>query len=108
MSNNLKELIYSLEPLAYYFGIKPDEFWNAEYRQINLYLQTNMIKIIDDFKMQIQLQEATTDKLIKADSMSKRPKVIPLRKMFSKLFKEEPKIEIQSPQEQIARLRKLK
>ena len=101
-------MVYGLEPLAYYFGINPDEFWNAEYRQINLYLQTNMVKIIDDFKMQIQLQEASTDKLIKADSMSKRPKVIPLRKMFAKLFKEEPKIKIQSPQEQIVRLRKLK
>lgn len=88
--------------------MKPDEFWNSEYRQINLYLQINMIKILDDFKMQITLQEAVTDKLIKADSMSKKPKVISLRKMFSKLFKEEPKIKIQSPEEQIARLRKLK
>ena len=60
--------------------MKPEEFWNCEYRQINLYLQTNMFKIVDDFKMQIQLQEAVTDKLIKADSMTKRPKVIPLRK----------------------------
>lgn len=97
-----------MEPLAYYFNMKPNEFWNSEYRQINSYLQINMIKILDDFKMQITLQEAVTDKLIKADSMSKRPKVIPLRKMFSKLFKEEPKIKIQSTQEQIARLRKLK
>lgn len=88
--------------------MKPEEFWNCEYRQVNLYLQTNMFKIVDDFKMQIQLQEAVTDKLIKADSMTKRPKVIPLRKMFAKLFKEEPKIKYQSPQEQIARLRKLK
>lgn len=94
--------------MAYYFGIKPEEFWDSEYKQINLYLQTNMIKILDDFKMQITLQEAVTDKLIRADSMSKRPKVIPLRKMFNKLFKEEPKIRIQSPEEQIARLRKLK
>ena len=46
-----------------------------------------MEKILDDFKMQIVLQEAVTDKLIKADSMNKKPKVIPLRKMFSKLFK---------------------
>ena len=45
-----------------------------------------MAKILDDFKMQIVLQEAVTDKLIKADSMSKKPKVIPLRKMFNKLF----------------------
>lgn len=88
--------------------MKPEEFWNCEYRQVNLYLQTNMFKIVDDFKMQIQLQEAVTDKLIKADSMTKRPKVIPLRKMFAKLFKEESKIKYQSPQEQIARLRKLK
>ena len=40
--------------------------------------------------------------------MSKRPKVIPLKKMFAKLFETEPKIKYQSPQEQIARLRKLK
>jgi hypothetical protein len=88
--------------------MKPEEFWNSEYRQIDSYLQINMIKILDDFKMQITLQEAVTDKLIKADSMSKRPKIIPLRKMFSKIFKEEPKMKIQSPEEQIARLRKLK
>ena len=88
--------------------MKPDEFWNCEYRQLNTFLQINMIRILDHFKGQITLQEAVTDKLIKADSMTKRPKVIPLRKMFSKLFKEEPKIKIQSPEEQIARLRKFK
>lgn len=100
--------MYALEPLAYYFNMKPDEFWNCEYRHINTFLQTNMVRILDDFKMQIMLQEAVTDKLIKADSMSKRPKVIPLKKMFAKLFETEPKIKYQSPQEQIARLRKLK
>ena len=88
--------------------MKPDEFWNCEYRQLNTFIQINMIRILDDFKRQITLQEAVTDKLIKANSMTKRPKVIPLRKMFSKLFKEEPKIKYQSPEEQIARLRKLK
>ena len=67
--------------------MKPNEFWNCEYKTINIYLQTNMEKILDDFKMQIVLQEAVTDKLIKADSMNKKPKVIPLRKMFNKLFK---------------------
>lgn len=101
-------MIYALEPLAYYFEMKPEEYWNCEYRQINLYLQTNMFKIVDEFKMQIQLQEAVTDKLIKADSMSKRPKVIPLKKTFNKLFPSQPKIKYQSPEEQIARLRKLK
>lgn len=88
--------------------MKPDEFWNCEYRHINIFIQTNMVRLLDDFKMQIMLQEAVTDKLIKADSMNKRPKVIPLKKMFAKLFETEPKIKYQSPQEQIARLRKLK
>ena len=85
-----------MEPLAYYFSMKPDEFWNCEYKTINLYLQTKMTKILDDFKIQITLQEAVTDKLIQADSMRKKPKVIPLRKMFNKLFKEEPKIKLNS------------
>ena len=64
--------------------------------------------MLDEFKMQVVLQEAVTDKLIKADSMSKRPKVVPLKKTFNKLFPSEPKIKYQSPEEQIARLRKLK
>lgn len=88
--------------------MKPEEFWASEYRAINLFLQTNMTKILDDFKIQIVLQEAVTDKLIKADSMSKRPKVVPLKKMFAKLFPKEKKTKYQSPEEQIARLRKLK
>lgn len=81
-------MVFALEPLAYYFNMKPQEFWNCEYKTINTYLQTNMTKILDDFKLQIVLQEAVTDKLIRADSMSKRPKITPLRKMFNKLFKQ--------------------
>lgn len=108
LSKTLKEMILALEPLSYYFNMKPEEFWNCEYRYINTFIQTNMIRLLDDFKMEIILQEAVTDKLIKADSMSKRPKVIPLKKMFAKLFEKECKIKYQSPQEQIARLRKLK
>lgn len=51
-----------------------------------MYCEMNMIRIKDDFKQQIVIQEATTDKLIKADSMSKNPKILPLRTMFKKLF----------------------
>jgi hypothetical protein len=40
----------------------------------------------DDFKRNIVLQEAVTDKMIQADSMSRRPKIVPLRKMFKELF----------------------
>lgn len=97
-----------MEPLAYYFNMKPNEFWECEYRNLNIFLQINMIRILDDFKMQIMLQEAVTDKLIKADSMSKRPKVVSLKKMFNKLFEEKNKVHYQSPKEQMERLRKLK
>lgn len=89
--------------------MKPEEFWDAEYKQINAFIQANTIKVVDDFKLQIQLQEAVTDKLIKASMMSvKRPKVVPLKKMFEKLFKEEPKIKFQPLDEQIRRLRAMK
>ncbi len=76
-----------MEPLAYYFNLTPNEFWNATYRQVNTYIQAQIIKILDDFKRNIQLDEAVTNKLIRADSMSKKPKVIPLRETFKNLFK---------------------
>ena len=97
-----------MEPLAYYFNMKPEEFWNCEYRAINQFIQINMIRILDEFKMEILLQDAVTDKLIRADSMSKRPKIISLKKIFSKLFESDKNLKYQSSQEQLSRLRKLK
>lgn len=42
----------------------------------------------DEFKQQIILQEAVTNKVIQADSLSNRnPKIVPLQKMFPNLFK---------------------
>lgn len=72
--------------MAYYLGMKPDEFWNGKYREVYLFCEMNLIKIKEMFKQEIFLQEAVTDKLIQADSMSKKPKIIPLRKMFKQLF----------------------
>lgn len=57
------------------------------YKEINKFCQANLIRLQDDFKRNIILQEAVTDKMIQADSMSKKPKVVPLRKMFKELFK---------------------
>ena len=51
-----------------------------------MFCEMNLIKIKDDFKQKIVIQEATTDKLIKADGMNKSPKILPLRTMFKKLF----------------------
>lgn len=49
-----------------------------------------MVKIVDDLKREINLQEAVTNKLIKADAMSnKRPKIELIRDNYKDLFKEE-------------------
>lgn len=71
--------------------MKPGEFWNARYIEINTYCQAHLVKIIDDLKREIDLQEAVTNKLIMADSMSKKPKIVPIRENYKELFKEEHK-----------------
>lgn len=97
------DLIYALEPLCYYFNMKPNEFWNSTYREINIYTQSNLSHNLDDFRQEIRLQEAVTNKLIMADAMSnKRPKVIPLQKTFENLF---PETQQQSPEEITRRIR---
>ena len=82
----LEKLIYAIEPLTYYFGVQPKDFWSMTYKEINLFCQANLLKMQDDFKKNIILQEAVTDKIIQADSMGKKPKIVPLRKMFKELF----------------------
>jgi hypothetical protein len=84
--------------------MKPSEFWNSTYRQINIYIQTHLIKIVDDLKREINLQEAVTNKLIRADSMSKRPKIVPIRDSYKDLFKEEEQ-KIISPEEITRKMR---
>lgn len=75
--------------------MKPKEFWDCTYREVNLFTQANLCHIVDDFRQEIKLQEAVTDKLIMADAMSnKRPKIIQLQKTFEKIFpKKEDKIQ---------------
>ena len=93
-----------MERLAYYFDMKPYEFWNSRYLEINVYFQSHLIKIIDGLKREINLQEAVTNKLIRADSMSKNPKIILIRDNYKELFNEEEQ-QIQSPEEIIRRMR---
>ena len=66
-----------------------------------------MCHVIDNFRQDIRLQEAVTDKLIMADAMSnKKPKIIQLQNVFKNLFpsKEE---NIQSPEEITKRMREI-
>lgn len=85
--------------------MKPQEFWNSRYLEINTYCQAHLAKIIDDLKREINLQEAVTNKLIKADSMSKKPKIELIRDNYKELFKEE-KHEI-TPEEITRRMREI-
>lgn len=94
-----------MEPLAYYFGMKPKEFWNSTYREINIYCQVNLSKVVDDFKRQIQLYEATTDKMIAINPMRKKPKLIKLKEFFQGLFKTEENEIKPLNQEMVRRLR---
>ena len=80
-----------MEQLAYYFDMKPHEFWNSRYSEINIYCQTHLVKTIDELKCDINLQEAVTDKLIRADSMSKNPKIILIRDNYKECFEIEEK-----------------
>lgn len=86
--------------------MKPYEFWNSRYLEINVYCQSHLIKIIDDLKREINLQEAVTNKLIRADSMSKNPKIILIRDNYKELFNEEEQ-QIQSSEEIIRRMREI-
>ncbi len=86
--------------------MKPEEFWNSGYLEINIYCQAHLIKTMDDLKREINLQEAVTNKLIRADSMSKRPKIIPIRDNYKELFKNEIE-QVQSPDEIAKRMREV-
>lgn len=87
--------------------MKPNEFWNSTYREINIYTQANLCHVIDNFRQDVRLQEAVTDKLIMADAMSnKRPKIIQLQKVFKNLFPNEEE-NIQSPEEITKRMREM-
>lgn len=84
--------------------MKPQEFWNSRYLEINTYCQAHLVKIIDDLKREVNLREAVTNKLIRADSMSKSPKIIPIRDSYKDLFKDEEETS-QSPEDITRRMR---
>lgn len=67
----------------------------------------NLIRLEDDFRLQINLQEAVTNKIIQANPLlTKSPKIKLIKDVFKHLFKE--KEEEQTIEEQIAILRSMK
>jgi len=70
--------------------MKPNEFWNSTYREISKFCSCQLVNYFDLLKELIIIQDASTDKLIKADPLlNKRPKVESLKKVFKNLFKKD-------------------
>ena len=85
--------------------MKPKEYWDSTYREINIFTQSNICRILDELRNQVQVQEASTDKLIQADGMSmKHPKIIPIRDSFKGLFPEKEE-KLQTPSDIIRIMR---
>lgn len=83
------ELIFATEPLAYYFGMKPNEFWDSRYHEIKVYCEVNLVKTTDDLKKEINLQEAVTNKLIAGDCMNQNARITLVRDSYPNLFEEQ-------------------
>jgi hypothetical protein len=87
--------------------MKPQEFWDAKYRELIIYIKMRLIRINEDQKNEISIQEAATNKIIEANPlMFKSPKIKMIKDMFKDLFKQKEKE--QSIEEQIAILRDMK
>lgn len=92
------EIIKSLEILCYYFGMKPNEFWDCKYSEIVLFCQIRLIRLYDDLRSEINLQEAVTNKLIAGDCMNQNSKILLIKDNYKELFeveKEEQSLEEQ-------------
>lgn len=87
-------MIYELEPLAYRFGIKPQEFWNSTYRDMKLYVESQSSQLELNIKNSIMLAENLGNKIISASMTAKKPKNINLiKEIYSDLFEEELRIQ---------------
>lgn len=89
--------------------MNPQQFWKNSFKEVNLYCQITLIRLEDEFKQQVNLQEAVTDKMINSNPMLfKEPEIPRLINMFKELFKNNEDEEVQSIEEQIAILRTMK
>lgn len=81
--------------------MKPQEFWNSRYSEINSYCQAHLIKQIDELKKEINLQEVVTNKLISGDCMNQNAKIILIRDSYKELFREKEKVQTLEEQRRI-------
>ena len=60
-AKKITDTIYALEPIAYYCGITPKDFWNSRYKEIRLYCEMQFVRNVENYKQEIILQEAVTE-----------------------------------------------
>lgn len=82
-------MIYALESGCYYFDMKPSEFWNSTAREVYAYFNSRAIRKLDDFRNEINLAEALTNKLLAGDCMNKNSKILMIKDSFPELFEKE-------------------
>lgn len=92
-----------LEPLAYRYGLTPNEFWNLHYREARLFVESREKAENLSIKNEIMLAENTADKMIGASIVNKKPKNISLiKEIYIDLFREDllkQGINVQAPRE---------
>ena len=89
-NKTIEDMIYTMEKISYYFGLTPHEFWDLTYKEAELFCNCRVAYNNDRLKEEIIVQDAVSDKMIKANPiMNKRPKCESLTKIFKDLFKKE-------------------
>lgn len=81
-------MIYAISKLAFYFELKPNEFWSMTYKEVTTYCNCRLAYNSDRLREQIVLQDAVSNKIIQSNPLLyKRPKAESLLKVFKNLFK---------------------
>lgn len=69
--------------------MKPSEFWNSTARDVYTYFNSRAIRKLDDFRNEINLAEALTNKLLAGDCMNQNSKILMIKDSFPELFEKE-------------------
>lgn len=65
----------------------PSEFWNCTIRELNVFIQQNFSQYLEKYKLDIQLEELSTDKIIKSNpQIVKNPEFCRIIENYKSLF----------------------
>jgi hypothetical protein len=98
-----------MKSLCFYYGMKPNEFWESTFSDIIDYFQMNLIRHLDELRDDINVHDEQANKLIRADGMSVRnPKIVSMQESFKGLYNQAKQENSNiSPEELTKRMRQL-